>query len=527
MDQGETVERAERAAERRVTVRRAAVRWVWVRRLVQAGMLLAALGFFVVTARQVVGVTATDPFFLVDPLLGAASMLAARQIVPRLLWGLGLVGLALLAGRAWCGWLCPMGTLLDLAGAPHVRSMRPGWRRAKYLVLTAILGAALLGSLTLVALDPLTLLTRTLATAFFPALNWLVGLAEARLYALPLLRGPLSAAESLLRGPILPYRQPYFPAAWLFGGLFAGILALNLAAPRFWCRALCPLGALLALASRAAWLHRRVDDGCTSCGRCARVCPTGTIDPEHGFRSDPAECTLCLKCLAECRPGAQHLTGSWSLAPAQGYDPSRRQLLLAAGAGLLGVALSRVTADPLRPGRGLLRPPGARDPDLLARCMRCGRCMKACPSAGLQPSLGEAGLEGLWTPVLVPRLGYCDYSCNTCGQVCPTGAIPRLGLEEKRRQVIGTAYIDRNRCIPWTDNRNCICCQEVCPLPEKAIVLDEVEAVAGDSEVVRVQRPRVVRERCIGCGLCENKCPLDSDAAIRVRVDNPTVRVTA
>ncbi len=134
-----------------------------------------------------------------------------------------------------------------------------------------------------------------------------------------------------------------------------------------------------------------------------------------------------------------------------------------------------------------------------------------------------AGLEGFWTPLLTPRLGYCDYSCNTCGQVCPTGAIPRLTLEEKHAQVIGTAYIDRNRCIPWTDSRSCIVCQEVCPLPEKAIVLDEVEAVTGDNETVRVQRPRVIRERCLGCGLCENRCPLKSQAAIRVRVDDPTV----
>lgn len=158
----------------------------------------------------------------------------------------------------------------------------------------------------------------------------------------------------------------------------------------------------------------------------------------------------------------------------------------------------------------------------MARCLRCGRCLKACPTGGLQPALAQAGLEGFWTPVLVPRLGYCDYTCNTCGQVCPSGAIPPLSLDEKHRLPIGTAYIDHSRCIPWADNRNCICCEEVCPLPEKAIVLDEVEVKGANGEVALVRRPHVVRERCLGCGICENKCPLDSEAAIRVWVDNPT-----
>ena len=70
-------------------------------------------------------------------------------------------------------------------------------------------------------------------------------------------------------------------------------------------------------------------------------------------------------------------------------------------------------------------------------CIRCGACVKVCPTNVLQPA-SSMGLEGAWTPVLVPRLGYCDYSCNACGQVCPTGAIPALTLEEKRTRVLGT-----------------------------------------------------------------------------------------
>jgi NAD-dependent dihydropyrimidine dehydrogenase PreA subunit len=115
---------------------------------------------------------------------------------------------------------------------------------------------------------------------------------------------------------------------------------------------------------------------------------------------------------------------------------------------------------------------------------------------------------------LTPRLGYCDYSCNACGQACPTEAIPRLALDQKRLAVIGKAYIDTDRCIPWTDGRNCVVCEEMCPTPEKAIILREESAPDG----AMVLRPYVIRDRCIGCGICENKCPLVGAAAIRVEV---------
>ncbi len=82
--------------------------------------------------------------------------------------------------------------------------------------------------------------------------------------------------------------------------------------------------------------------------------------------------------------------------------------------------------------------------------------------------------------------------------------------------MIGQAYIDQNRCIPWADDRTCIVCEEMCPLPEKAIKLEDVTVTTADGQETSVRRPRVVRERCIGCGICENRCPLPGPAAIRV-----------
>jgi formate hydrogenlyase subunit 6/NADH:ubiquinone oxidoreductase subunit I len=115
-------------------------------------------------------------------------------------------------------------------------------------------------------------------------------------------------------------------------------------------------------------------------------------------------------------------------------------------------------------------------------------------------------------------LGHCDYDCTACGQVCPTDAIPVLALETKREVVIGQAYIDEKRCLPWADGRTCLVCEEMCPLPKKAIQLEDVVVESEDGQKTEVRRPHVVRKHCIGCGICENRCPLPGEAAIRVYV---------
>ena len=84
--------------------------------------------------------------------------------------------------------------------------------------------------------------------------------------------------------------------------------------------------------------------------------------------------------------------------------------------------------------------------------------------------------------------------------------------------MIGHAYIDRSRCIPWVSDRNCIVCEEMCPVPEKAIRLAEVTITDRAGEQVTVLQPTVLHDLCIGCGICEYQCPLEGQAAIRVQV---------
>ncbi|HUS70292.1 MAG TPA: 4Fe-4S dicluster domain-containing protein [Anaerolineae bacterium] len=460
--------------DRRKQVRR---RWQLLRRLRQLIQYLALALFlylFVRTTREGGSPIPVDLFARLDPLLALSSMLAARSAIPTFAPAIITVLATLALGRVWCGWICPLGTVLDLFGTNVREAVPERFRRAKYFLLFVVIVAALLASLPLMWLDPITVLLSPLAGAVHPAMLRRMATAAASPFLQP-------AVYPLLASPLLI------------------ILGLNLVARRFWCRYLCPLGALVALLSKFSWLRRCVADSCRACEQCVAQCPMDTISGVD-FSSDPGECLQCLNCHARCADASLTFKGGWSPGFGYEYDPSRRQFLAslatgAAWAGLLKTGLLK-TKNPYP-----LRPPGAREEEFLTRCVRCGECIKICPENALRLAPFEAGLEGVSTPMLVPRLGYCDYSCNACGQVCPSGAIPPLSLEEKRKAVIGTAVLAVDRCV------RCMVCEYYCPVG--AIERVEVEGKTGTF-------PKVAPERCIGCGLCEYRCPVEGEAAIRV-----------
>ena len=533
---------------------RRAFRLTGLRRLSQAAFGLFFLYLFFQTdfpalpsgmTEEIYHVTAPVAFFFhLDPVVALTAMAAGRILLPAFLWAVPVVLAALLLNRAFCGWVCPFGTLHQLCSAGKQSARRAvrtrrwqwnAWRNAKYAVLLFVLGGVLLAANFAGWLDPFSFLTRSLAVAVHPMLGMgLDGLV--RLLDGAGLGGVSDFLLNALRGRVTPFEPRYFLQAFTLGFLFLLALALNRRETRFWCHYVCPLGALLGLLARRAPLQLvRDESACTHCQRCVQHCQGGD-QPMPGYPWIPSECHFCHNCVDACPESCLKFEITLKQQPAAERAPlpdlNRRIVLGGLAAGFLAAPLQQLGAENLekggrvfKPYDRLIRPPGARpEPDFQALCVRCGACMKACPTNALHPSGVEGGIGALWTPVLVPKIGYCDDRCTLCSQACSTGAIApitlddRLGTNGHDLVRTGLAHVDRNRCLPWAMATPCIVCEEVCPTVhgQKAIKLVKETVRAPDGRMVEVQKPVIDMAYCIGCGICENKCPVADSAAIVV-----------
>jgi polyferredoxin/formate hydrogenlyase subunit 6/NADH:ubiquinone oxidoreductase subunit I len=455
-------------------------------------------------------------FLEIDPLVSFAAAITTHTVYKGLLWSLIILIPTLLLGRFFCNWICPYGSLHQFVGwlfwrrgeKETVEANR--YRRSqhvKYYILVAMLLAALFGSLQIGLLDPICLLYRSMTGAIVPALN--------------------------MPAPELLGDYRFHQGAWLIGFLLFGLVAMNLVYPRFFCRVLCPLGALLGLLSRFAWWRiERDPDKCTGCDRCRLHCEAA-CDPHTRLRK--AECFVCFNCIEDCPEGAL----SFVLFPSSkrevaGPDASRRKLIFAGVTGLLFFPFARLTGRSTRNfSSQVIRPPGAvEELEFLERCVKCDQCIRVCPTNVIQPDWFDSGLEGLWSPILNFRMGYCQLHCTACGYVCPTGAIQRISVEQKLGLGdfaeqgpirLGTAHIDPGRCLPHSKNVACVVCEEVCPTSPKAIYGERVTKTLRDGGEIELTLPRVDIDRCIGCGICECECPVIGDRrAIYVTAEGET-----
>ena len=357
-------------------------------------------------------------------------------------------------------------------------------------------------------------------------------------------------------------------------------------------------GALFGILGRfAIWRIGKNQSQCSNCKLCERACEGG-CEPAGQIRI--SECVLCFNCREDCHDEIISYQTSKSLAgEITEPDISRRGFVLSLAGGVLAVPAVRLSNTL---GQNwyykVIRPPGAlEEKEFLKRCIKCGQCMRICPTNVIQPAGIEGGLENLWTPVLNNRIGSsgCQLNCVACGQVCPTSAIRPITLDEKKGLgefakfgpiKLGTAFVDQNRCLPWAMNKPCIVCEENCPVSPKAIytqeyfntVRDGILTVKSATEntieilgksdggnfasgdyycltsdgqrykivantettielgntvtfskmpsagekieiQVRLQRPVVDIEKCIGCGICEHECPVSGKRAIRVSAE--------
>ena len=435
-------------------------------------------------------------FLLLDPLVGLSAALAGKIWVVALAWAGVVILLSLWFPRGFCGYLCPLGTTIDVFDRLISRRIKRwqireigGWRNLKYYLLAATLISAGCGVLFTGYVSAIPVVTR--------GFQFILGNLELGLLKGWYLIPPANAGI-------------YFSVL-----LFFIILGLGFLSPRFWCRYVCPSGALFSCFNQFRQQERKVTDACIDCGKCVPHCPFDAIRADFHTRFN--DCTYCETCGGVCPTGAIVFTTRSNTTLINKLKDenireiplTRRGFMTATVTGLAGGLGIPLTAKGNEP---LVRPPGSVPEKLfLETCVRCGLCYQACPNSVLQPAGFGHGWDALWTPEVVARWSGCEPKCANCGQVCPTGAIRPLPLEEKRVAHMGLAVLNLETCLPYAKRDACQLCYDEC----KAAGYDAIEFIRTGTELDASGNPVegsgflapvIKAESCVGCGLCETRC---------------------
>lgn len=530
-----------------------------IRRAYEALSLGLFLFFLLITDLRYLKGWPVSWFLEASPLVAVATALTTHTIYRNLFWGLVILAVTMMVGRVWCNWICPFGILHHIFGVignrRNTKQMIEVNRYRKIYALKYYILAAMIAMASLWILPTIGNAPRQIGEAYnSPALAERSAVPRA-LLSIP--RGISASAEAAkgensslqigLLDPIaltvrsmttsvLPTvhkgtesvynedREYWF--GWVVGLIFVGFLLANWWIPRFFCRAVCPLGALLGIFSRfSLWRIDRDPVRCTDCDLCLKSCE-GASDPHKDLRK--SECFVCLNCIDDC----PHDALAFRFLPRRASEVTnpqigRRTLMLTGLFGVLFFPMARLSGSVKKNwSKKVIRPPGSvAEDEFLRRCIKCDQCIRVCPTNVLQPALFEAGVEGLWTPIMISKMGWCELNCTLCSQVCPTGAIREISIAEKlgvgpfEKQgpvKTGTAFYNRGRCLPWAMDKECVVCEEVCPTSPKSIFTRNVEVTTRWGDKLMLKRPYIDAEKCIGCGICEHECPVKDDPAVYV-----------
>ncbi len=431
-----------------------------------------------------------------------------------------LAVVTLLLGRVYCSVICPLGIMQDLISSLRKKKFRYNYSRPltwlRWLMVAVLVVAVATGVGSLVALlDPYGNYGRIATNLLQPL--WLWG-------------------DNALASIAEHYDSYAFYSkdVWLRGGLTLGIAVAMLAlvgtlawrGGRTYCNTLCPVGTVLGLLSRWSWLKVRINtDKCVSCGLCERACKASCIDSKN-HTIDYSRCVVCGNCLDTCSHGALNILSPRPLHQEGELKPEATSLREARRAMLVGAAIVMAEAvlaqtgkkvdgglamieDKKAPSRTTpLTPPGSLGADNMRHhCTACQLCVTQCPNDVLRPG---GDLMSLMQPVMSYERGYCRPECNRCSEVCPTGAIRPISVEEKVSTVIGHAVWIKENCVVLSDGVACGNCARHCP--SEAIMMVQLDPDDELSPMV----PAVDRSRCIGCGACEYVCPARPFSAIYV-----------
>jgi MauM/NapG family ferredoxin protein len=478
--------------------------------------VLFTLLFFFLLLRT--GQTATssfrfsDVFFYFDPLLFLLNIISTHQILSIFSLSLIPVLLTLVLGRFFCGWICPMGAIQQFFSwifrkSNRKKSVDKKGLKIKYVILILLVTFSLMGTDIAGWLDPFSILTRSSTAVLSPAVNQTLEISlKGGAADTGVVSKALKPVYEFTRKNVLTNIQRTYTQSVLIGIIFFLIVMMNFYRRRFFCNTLCPLGALYGFLAKFSLFNLKPKETCKACNLCAKNCTYNGSPYQDYLKS---ECLVCFNCIADCPH--DEIKVKFDLPRISNRTPinlERRKVIGSVAAGIFLASFPRISPAVRSKIHRFTRPPGSvPEKDFLSRCIRCGECMQVCPTNFIQPAFFETGFDGIWTPVLNPQTGYCEYECHKCTQVCPTRAIERLTLKEKKKFKIGTAVVDRNRCYTYADGYNCAVCEEHCPVPEKAIRFREVDVWNFEGKLVKVKQIYVIPELCIGCGICENVCP--------------------
>ncbi|MFA6320799.1 MAG: 4Fe-4S binding protein [Candidatus Omnitrophota bacterium] len=493
-----------------------------LRRLSQAFFLTLFIYILWSTTYPLGGIILPDAIFKADPLIMIMVSMSEKILLPGFVISLVMIVASLIIGRFFCGWVCPMGTTIDIiASAKKHNAVMPDTksailRKPKFYFMGIFFILALIGWQVAWVADPLVLAARFVSMNMIPSLTYLFNAFFIFLIRDCNIQGVVKDLYYAMKPTVLGVKAFYFAHSLVIFSFFAVICAIALVIPRLWCRSLCPLGAIYSLIGRFSPFRRKTY-GCISCGKCHNSCRMGAI--KEDFSYSQGECILCMDCIYDC---PSHVTKfSFTATPSANSSHvkkdsgnsskiSRKNFIL-----LIFSSFFAMGSLFRKKGRGnfqagaVIRPPAAlEEEDFVNRCIRCGNCMKVCITNGLQPVMFQAGAGGIWTPQLLPEAGYCEYQCTLCGHTCPTGAIPSLSREKKMKVKLGLAEIDQSICLPWAKHTECLVCQEHCPVADKAIKLNTYGGGPA--------KPYIDEDLCVGCGICQNKCPVRPERAIKV-----------
>ncbi len=418
-----------------------------------------------------------------------------------------------LFGRVYCSFVCPLGLMQDFftwaarkINPKNVQRLTPRHDRVRFSILIVSAVTLTVGTTFLVnLLDPFSNAGRILVHLIRPFVyggnNILAAVTEwAGLYWF----NPHDLPPQSLTAILISL------------GVLVVIGWLSFTRGRLYCNLICPVGALLGLASRVGVFKVAIkQEDCTGCGLCEKVCKGGCIDRKERT-VDFDRCVGCFNCFDVCPRDDMYFHTPWRKeTPAQASDRGRRRFLRQSTASVAFFLLAdgdkkivpkKLTTVPT--GSPLpVSPPGSRGVDhFTATCTACHLCVSACIADVLQPSVFEYGLGGLFQPRMDYRSGYCQYDCTACVDVCPSGAILPLPKEQKKLTQLGVVKFVKDNCIVNTEHTDCGACSEHCPT--KAVTMVKFEE--------KLMIPEIHDEFCIGCGACEHACPTVPYKAIYV-----------